>query len=432
MPRRHEAERTKKSCRIAFKETVQRVQHLQYKMSYLVMQHLKTFKSKEFVYYYIPLLVIALPVCIYLYIASVQSRNLALKIFNNTPVVLKNAVQNADGSYDVVLNIPGSSERLAELFRKGSLNPLVDCKEKNGGKTPKRTLYPLTSNSPYVINNPNICARVNNLKFLIIVHSATDNFQRRRIIRETWANKNLFANLNLRIVFLFGLTKVKTTQELIENESIVYGDVIQGNFLDTYHNLTHKGVLAYRWTQDFCPQAEMIVKIDDDMFLNVFILLENFYPKFKSRKRSISCHFRKKGTSPIVRGASKWHVDEHIFRGYSHFPTNYCNGYLVLISPDIIRPMYRASFLTPFFWVDDVYLYGLLPEKVGNVKHEDIRSNMTLNSSLGLKCYTEKKNCTYLAVNTGNKDDVVEKLWYAVLLQLSPAMKKQVNPMLLS
>ncbi|XP_041358431.1 beta-1,3-galactosyltransferase 1-like [Gigantopelta aegis] len=400
--------------------------------SLIIIQHLKNFRSKEFIYYSTPLLVLMLPVFYYIYVASIQYRSLALKIFNNTRVVLKSAVENPDGSYDVVLNIPESSERLAELLRRGRLNPEVECRGQYVGKVPKRTLYPLTSNSPYVINNPSVCTNVSNLKFLIIVHSATENFQRRRIIRETWANKNVFTKINLRIVFLFGLTKVKATQELIENESIVYGDVVQGNFLDTYHNLTHKGVLAYRWTQDFCQQAEMIVKVDDDMFLNVFILLEKFYPKFKSKNRSISCHYRKKGTSPIVRGASKWHVDEHLFRGYSHYPTNYCNGYLVLISRDIIRPMYRASFLTPFFWVDDVYLYGLLPDKVGNVKHEDIRSNMTLNSNLGLKCYTEKKNCTYLAVNTGNKQDVVEKLWYAVLSQLSPAMKKEINPILLS
>ncbi|XP_041357660.1 beta-1,3-galactosyltransferase 1-like [Gigantopelta aegis] len=251
-------------------------------------------------------------------------------------------------------------------------------------------------------------------------------------MRETWANKNIFKTVNLRIVFFFGLTKVKATQELIENESIVYGDVVQGNFLDTYHNLTHKGVLAYRWTQDFCQQAEMIVKVDDDVFLNVFILLESFYPKFKSKKRSILCQCLMKNRSKIHRGKNKWSVGKRVFRGYSHYPINYCMGYLVLISRDLIRPMYRASSLTPFFWVDDVYLYGLLPEKFGGVKHQDIRKSLMKSAKVGLKCYLESKKCSYLAVIAWTKEKgYFDQLWYAALSQLSPAMKKEVNPLLL-
>ncbi|XP_041357661.1 beta-1,3-galactosyltransferase 1-like [Gigantopelta aegis] len=145
---------------------------------------------------------------------------------------------------------------------------------------PKRTLYPLTVESHYVINSPNVCTNVSNLKFLIIVHTSTDHFQRRRIMRETWANKNIFKTVNLRIVFFFGLTKVKATQDLIENESIVYGDVVQGNFLDTYHNLTHKGVLGVQVDSGLLSAGrEMIVKVDDDVFLNVFYPPGKFLPE---------------------------------------------------------------------------------------------------------------------------------------------------------
>ena len=304
--------------------------------------------------------------------------------------------------------------------------------EKSNRRTlSKQTLYPLTRESPYVINNPNICTNVSNLKFLIIVHSSTYHFQRRRIIRETWANKNIFKSVNLRIVFFLGLTKNKTTQELIENESVVYGDVVQGNFLDSYHNLTHKGVLAYRWIEEFCQQAEMIVKVDDDVFVNVFILLETYYPKLKSNTRYMMCQFVRKDRSRIHREKSKWVVHNNLFRGYNYYPVSYCMGYFVLISRDLIRPMYKASYFTPFFWVDDVYLYGLLPNQVGGVKFADIRYKLTIKIPMGLKCYFDTKTCLYLAVIACQEEkDHFQRLWYSALSQMSPAMQKETNPLL--
>ena len=305
--------------------------------------------------------------------------------------------------------------------------------EKSNRRTlSKQTLYPLTSESPYVINNPNICTNVSNLKFLIIVHSSTYHFQRRRIIRETWGNKNIFKSVNLRIVFFLGLTINKTTQELIENESVVYGDVVQGNFLDSYHNLTHKGVLAYRWIEEFCQQAEMIVKVDDDVFVNVFILLETYYPKLKSNTRYIMCHFVRKDKSKIHRKKTKWVVNNSLFRGYSYYPVAHCLGYFVLISRDLIRPMYKASYFTPFFWVDDVYLYGQLPNQVGGVKFADIRYKLAKHTHMGLKCYFDTKKCLYLAVIAWQRDKgLFHDLWYSALSQMSPAMQKEANPLLL-
>ncbi|XP_071087834.1 beta-1,3-galactosyltransferase 1-like isoform X1 [Haliotis cracherodii] len=336
--------------------------------------------------------------------------------------VLKNAGVGEDGSLEIVVAVPHPSDTITRLKRKGvAVKKLVK-------QIPEvtKTSYPLTMDTPYVINNPNICTNISNLKFLVIVHSATQNFQRRRLIRETWANKNLFKDLSVRILFLFGITQNEKVQSLIENESLVYEDIVQGNFLDTYHNLTHKGVLSFRWISEHCLHAQMVLKVDDDMFINPFLLLEKYYPILKSKQRHILCHLRTKGSSPIVRGTGKWKVEDDQFKGYSHYPVNYCNGYVVLISTEIIRAMYRASYMTPFFWVDDVYLYGLLPLKAGGVTHDQIRHNMTLNVNTGIQCYTKTKKCQYLAVNAW-KDGAIETLWYAALQQITPQMRKEIN-----
>ena len=44
-------------------------------------------------------------------------------------------------------------------------------------------------------------------------------------------------------------------QSKIEEESALYGDIVQGTFHDSYHNLTYKHVMALDWAVTFCPQA---------------------------------------------------------------------------------------------------------------------------------------------------------------------------------
>ncbi|XP_050416403.1 beta-1,3-galactosyltransferase 1 isoform X2 [Patella vulgata] len=348
--------------------------------------------------------------------------------------IYQRAVQKDDGSIELVLHIPNSNGVMSSIEKSQNFKIMPErYKSKRESmndtkKSPaKKTQYPLTVASPYIINSPNLCKNVTNLAFLTIVHTATDHFDRRRIIRETWANKKLFKNISSRIVFVFGLTRDPNIQALLENEQVVHGDIVQGDFLDHYHNLTHKGVLAFRWVSEYCNHSQIIVKIDDDVFLNPFLLLLNIIPKYKNKKRFMLCHVRKKGTSGIMRGKNyKWNVESDQFRGYKNYPVNYCNGYFVLISPDIISAMYRASWLTPFFWVDDVYLYGLLPSKIGHVTHEDIRSHMTLNMNTGKKCYADPKPCSLMVVNAW-KPGAAEEMWMNILKKLTKEQKQLVN-----
>lgn len=219
-------------------------------------------------------------------------------------------------------------------------------------------------------------------------------------MRRTFAAKFLFTKVHQAIVFLLGLTNDPVTTARIQQEAIMYGDIVQGDFVDSYHNLTHKGVMGYRWITENCPQAKFIVKIDDDVFLNPFKLVNDFFPKLDYKNgRQLACQVRPKNTSPIVRGKSKWKVAEEEFKGLKYYPIPYCNGYFVIITSDLIEPMLRAVRKNPFFWVDDVYLFGLLPATVGNVTFINISKNLTLKFDLGNDCYAKNGlNCTLLGV----------------------------------
>ncbi|XP_029644263.1 beta-1,3-galactosyltransferase 2 [Octopus sinensis] len=297
----------------------------------------------------------------------------------------------------------------------------------------RKTAYPLTIDSPYLINNPDICKEEKDLTFIVIVHTAPDHTDRRLSIRQTWANKHFFRNMSLRIVFLLGRSDNPQIEFRIKNENLIYGDLVQGDFKDSYRNLTHKGVLGFRWITENCQHAKMVIKVDDDVFVNIFKVYKEVYLKYKNLSHYILCHVRKKNTSPIIRSKDhlKWKVNDDEFRGFTHYPTPYCNGYAVFIAPDLIRGMYQASFTTPFFWIDDVYLYGLLPSKIANVTYHSLVGSFNLNEITTLKCFSDSKICKYLVGNSWRSGNMV-KLWLSTLAKLDKNSQSLIDHQVIS
>ncbi|NWW14641.1 B3G5B glucosaminyltransferase, partial [Oreocharis arfaki] len=52
-------------------------------------------------------------------------------------------------------------------------------------------------------------------------------------------------------------------------ESRQRGDILQGDFGDTYGNLTRKTLLLLRWARACCGGAAFVLKADDDAFVHV-------------------------------------------------------------------------------------------------------------------------------------------------------------------
>ena len=128
----------------------------------------------------------------------------------------------------------------------------------------------------YILNpGHQICSDDNSSKvyLLIYVHTAPDNYKRRLSIRETWAKRSMFRDI--RIVFMMGKTESKKTSEMILLENGIYGDLVQEDFIDSYRNLTYKGIMAMKWITEYCPKAKYILKVDDDIITNTFIILKH-------------------------------------------------------------------------------------------------------------------------------------------------------------
>uniref|UniRef100_A0A8C6TPQ0 Hexosyltransferase n=1 Tax=Neogobius melanostomus TaxID=47308 RepID=A0A8C6TPQ0_9GOBI len=129
--------------------------------------------------------------------------------------------------------------------------------------------YPYKYNM--VINEANRCEEEKPY-LVLVVPVAPQNKVGRQLIRNSWGEPKVLSDKNVTLFFLLGLGKA-VEKELLE-ESEQYGDIIQGDFVDCYKNLTIKTMVMLEWLDAYCRDATYAMKIDSDMFLNVPKLLE--------------------------------------------------------------------------------------------------------------------------------------------------------------
>ncbi len=85
----------------------------------------------------------------------------------------------------------------------------------------------------YVINpGHEICRTDDDVTLLAIIAVRSDAFRNRQIHRKTWASRSLFPAL--RSVFLIGESLNSTVNEMVKEESYIYGDIVQEDYIDSY------------------------------------------------------------------------------------------------------------------------------------------------------------------------------------------------------
>ncbi|KAL3851937.1 hypothetical protein ACJMK2_015629 [Sinanodonta woodiana] len=308
---------------------------------------------------------------------------------------------------------PGKNSWIPRKMCKPFKGPYY-IKLENGTEIPytNYTFMPLTFRSKYLLNNPIICAGFpHNLTFLILVHSAVQYFHKRKALRETWANPLLLTEHSSRLVFIVGRTENSFIQRHLEDEERVHKDIVQGDFIDDYHNLTHKAVLGHRWIQEHCQNTKFVLKVDDDVVINIFKLIEDVLPVLSNSSNTIACRVRKTVT---VDRRGKWAVSYDYFPGYVNYPFELCPGAFALMPLQTSLMLFRASHVTPFIWLDDVYVYGILI-KIANIRLHHTNSLYNLQED-ATKCFMERSPCPMLLVLV-HQTDTVYFYWRKMLEQ---------------
>jgi len=200
------------------------------------------------------------------------------------------------------------------------------------------------------IQNPgySVCNNSNSSVYILVyVHSGPTNYQRRVVIRETWATRTLFPDL--RLVFMIGKSLDNNIMKAIEYENEIYRDIVQEDFIDSYKNLTYKGIMALKWISIYCSKTKYVLKVDDDIVVNTFTLTNHlkFLDKHNPNKQSTILCLLWQAMGVMRDSKSKWYLSREDFP-LDKFPP-YCSGSAFILTGDMPGKMYNASLYVPFF-----------------------------------------------------------------------------------
>jgi hypothetical protein len=245
-------------------------------------------------------------------------------------------------------------------------------------------------------------------RVLIVVHSKAQNYARRQTIRDTWGYEDPFSVIFFAVGAVINDEKM---QSLIEAENDWHQDIIQGNFLDTYRNLTYKAMMCLKFAVYHCQDAEYILKMDDDAFVNTPFLYHSIQNgPFFNPDHLILC--QKMDGSPAIREQSKWKVTKEEFAG--DFYPMYCSGFSIIYSADVVSLLYRQGQTTKYLFIDDAFVSGIVRKQTGIPLTDNLNWFMDRPK---MDQYVEgKSNATqsFLFTAPNLTEDQIRKLWQVV------------------
>lgn len=203
----------------------------------------------------------------------------------------------------------------------------------------------------YVLDQPHVCNNRSDILVVFLVPVVPHHYAQREAVRQTWGAPGL----DTLTLFFLGLPEEgpqkSQIQDEIEKESRTHGDIIQINFIDTYQNLTIKTLQIMRWLHARCPQAHYGMKVDADIFVNVFYLKD--YLK--------TCPIRDFITGSVINDGrpkrdsrNKWSLSTELYPDDSFPP--YVSGAGYVFSWDVAGRVSWASRLVRLIPLEDVYV----------------------------------------------------------------------------
>lgn len=220
---------------------------------------------------------------------------------------------------------------------------------------------------PYklIIESKGLCH--NQDVFLVVyVHTSPDRIESRNTIRQTWGNSQLY-DLSVRVVFIMGKPApgnvMHGMEKILEMEAEKYQDIVQGDFVDDYRNLTYKSITSLRWIKQRCSHTEFVLKTDDSTFVNLPALLRHLWDLSQTKRGMNLLLCRVWWETGVLRSQSKWAVTKDQYPLEVYPP--HCSQMAYVMSMDVVSSILIGLSRVPFFWVDDVFITGMVPYALG-------------------------------------------------------------------
>lgn len=242
------------------------------------------------------------------------------------------------------------------------------------------TLYDADTDTFSVLDRTNVSflmrphTACRNVKIVLMALTAPKNVEKRERLRRQFGEKE-----GVYILFLLGKTSSSSVQEDLQTENMLHGDMVQISVMDHYRALSYKTLTGFIWANRFCGSAKFIVKVDDDVTLdldNLLFLLEKKYgensPHGGTVPDIVECPsvmrnmrpWRQNHTESIM---SKWSISKEDMerRVYPDF----CPGWLYVMTPRVGLALAEvgvkhAQELMSKARLDDIFVTGFLRERL--------------------------------------------------------------------
>ena len=244
-----------------------------------------------------------------------------------------------------------SEERSVTSKSIGNTGNAFATKRIGAGATRDMTSWPL---------QPRVACDARTM-LVFLVCSAVHRFELRAAIRATWGG----AAHSVRLFFVLGQpeARYRHLEGAIVNESRVHGDVLQSNIVDSYANLSLKTRAALAWTVTSCSATYFVAKTDDDVYVNVRDLLQELARMMRAGARRFMMGRLIRDAKPDTDRKSKWYTPRAIYANRTYPP--YLSGSAYVISTDLVNALLGAATRRKLFWLEDIYITGLLSRDVG-------------------------------------------------------------------
>ncbi|XP_029356321.1 N-acetyllactosaminide beta-1,3-N-acetylglucosaminyltransferase 3-like [Echeneis naucrates] len=252
---------------------------------------------------------------------------------------------------------------------------------------------------PMLLDFPDKCGGADKsaeVFLLLVIKSSPTNYERREVLRKTWAMERLYQGVWIRRIFISGTMasghKKKRLNKLLQAEQRENNDILQWDFSDTFYNLTLKQILFLEWMETNCPNARFLFNGDDDVFANTDSMvhyLQSFMDN-NGDKHLFAGHLIQ-NVGPIRTKESKYFIPTQVQESESYPP--YCGGGGFVLSGYTASVIYRMSQSISILPIDDVYMGMCLAKAgLGPVSHMAVK---TAGLHIPSKILDEYNPCYY-------------------------------------
>jgi len=183
------------------------------------------------------------------------------------------------------------------------------------------------------------------LDILILIPSSPSNLKQRTVVRETWLSG---LHSQIRGYFVVGVDKLsRQVRSSLEEEKEEHGDLILLDMVDSYDTLSEKVLKMIEYASDHFT-ARLLMKADDDSFVNTFLLVKEIKHQFYHDPNLYWGYF--KGNAPIFKQGRWAEPEYHLCDKY----IPYAQGGGYLLGWQVVKHIARNAGILKLYRSEDV------------------------------------------------------------------------------